>query len=218
MSATPVEPTPTPDPAPEPPTPQEPAAAAPTDPATPAKKSLEDNLASLDDDARAFVLGEVTKARNEAKNLRDRLKEAEPRLSEYDKLVEASKTDLERAQEAARVAGERATGMLRDVATAKIEAALTGVIPDVAGFIEDLNVDKFIKDDAIDADAITALRTKYAAFAPPEKPGMKPNPAQGASASPSPTLQDQIAQAQEAGDIKSAIRLKSRQALDASDN
>jgi len=203
----------------ETPAPEAPAAAAPAEPAaTPAKRSLEDLLGSLDEDARGVVLGEVSKARNEAKNLRDRLKEAEPRLSEYDKLVEASKTDLERAQEAARVAGERATGMLRDVATAKIEAALTGVIPDVAGFIEDLNVDKFIKDDAIDADAITALRTKYAAFAPPEKPGMKPNPAQGASASPSPTLQDQIAKAQEAGDIKSAIRLKSRQALDASDN
>ncbi len=48
---------------------------------------LEDLLSGLDDDARKAVLGEVTKARSEAKGLRDRLKSAEPavkRLAEIE--------------------------------------------------------------------------------------------------------------------------------------
>jgi hypothetical protein len=212
MSETPEAPAPSPDP-----TPEAPAAAAPTEPAaTPAKRSLEDLLGTLDEDARMVVLGEVSKARNEAKNLRERFKEAEPKLTEYERLVEASKSDLERAQEAAKSANDRATGMLRDVATAKLEAALTGVVPDVAGFLEDLNVDKFIADGVINTEAIAALRTKYAAFAPVQ-PGMKPNPSQGRSASPSPGINEQIAQAQAAGDTKAAIRLKAAQQLSVSD-
>lgn len=194
-------------------TPGEPAQAQPT-----TKRSLEDLLGSLDDDARSVVLGEVSKARNEAKNLRERFKEAEPKLTEYERLVEASKSDLERAQETAKAANERATGMLRDVASAKVEAALSALPDEIrTTLLEDINVDKFIKDDAVDADAINALRDKYAAFATPEKPGMKPNPAQGRSASPAPTKQEQIAQAQAAGDIKSVIRIKSAMALDNAD-
>lgn len=208
------EPTPEPPvtPQPEPTPPVEPPAAEPMAP--PAKRSLEDLLGGLDDDARAAVLGEVSKARNEAKNLRERFKEAEPKISEYERLVEASKSDLERAQEQAKAANDRAVGMLRDVATAKVEAALSGLPDEIrATLLEDINVDKFITDDTVDTEAINALRAKYAAFAPPEKPGMKPNPSQGASASPGLTLQEQIVAAQEAGDIKSAVRLKSRQAL-----
>lgn len=211
---TPEAPAPTATPAPE-----APAAAVPAEPAaTPAKRSLEDLLGSLDDEARGVVLGEVSKARNEAKNLRDRFKEAEPKLTEYERLVEASKSDLERAQEAAKAANTRATGMLRDVATAKVEAALSALPDDMrTTLLEDINVDKFIKDDTVDTEAIGALRDKYAAFAtPPAAPGMKPNPAQGRSASPSPTVAEQIAQAQAAGDLKTAIRLKSQMALDAS--
>lgn len=202
------------------PAPEAPAAAAPAEPtATPAKRSLEDLLGGLDDDARSVVLGEVSKARNEAKNLRDRFKEAEPKLTEYERLVDASKSDLERERDRANAATDRITGMLRDVATAKLETALAG-LPDEArkALLEDVNVDKFIKDDAVDAEAITAFGTRYAAFAPVEKPGMKQNPAQGRSASPAPTINEQIAQAQEAGDFKTAIRLKASQQLSASDN
>lgn len=204
---------------PEPATPA-PAAAAPSEPEQQpqAKRSLEDLLGGLDDDARSVVLGEVSKARNEAKNLRERFKEAEPKLTEYERLVEASKSDLERAQEAAKTANERATGMLRDVATAKVEAALSALPDEIrATLLEDINVDKFIKDDAIDTDAISALRTKYASFASTEKPGMKQNPAQGRSASPAQTTGEQIAQAQAAGETRTVIRLKAAQQLSASD-
>ena len=202
---------------PEQPTTEAPAAAAPTEQAAPAKRSLEDLLGGLDEDARAVVLGEVSKARGEAKNLRERLKEAEGPLAEYSRLVEASKSDLERAQEAAQKATERANGLLRVTATAKVEAALSALPDEVrATLLEDINVDRFIKDDAIDTEAIDGLRGKYAAFAAPaEKPGMRPNPSQGRSASPAPTLGEQIAQAQAAGDFKTAIRLKSAMALNA---
>lgn len=43
--------------------------------------------------------------------------------------------------------------------------------------------------------------------------GMKPNPAQGRSASPPLGLADQIAAAQKAGDIKAVLRLKAAQAV-----
>lgn len=44
--------------------------------------------------------------------------------------------------------------------------------------------------------------------------GMRPNPAQGASASPPLGLNQQIAAAEQAGDMKTAIRLKSRLLID----
>lgn len=44
-----------------------------------------------------------------AKDNMSRLKEAEPQLAEYNRLVEASKTDLERAQEEAKTFAERAS-------------------------------------------------------------------------------------------------------------
>jgi hypothetical protein len=65
----------------------------------PAKPSLEDSLASLDEQTRAFVLAEVQSARNEAKNLRTRVQEAEPIVQQWTALQEASRTDQERLQE-----------------------------------------------------------------------------------------------------------------------
>lgn len=164
-------------------------------------------------------VAEARKWEKRAKENASRLKEAEPRLSEYDRLVEASKSELERAQETAKTATDRATAMLRDVASAKLEVALAGVPEDVKkSLLEDINVDKFIQDDGVDAEAISAFGVKYAAAFPAEKSGMKQNPAQGRSASPAPSIGDQIAQAQAAGDFKTAIRLKAAQQLSASDN
>lgn len=200
---------------------QAPAAAAPAETSTPtesapAKRSLEDLLGSLDDTSRSAVMEQVRQARSEAKNLRDRLKEAEPIVADWRRLEEASKTELEKAQETAKAAAERATKAADRIVTAELRAALTGVVDDPKALIEDLNLARFRGEDGeVNEEAISALREKYAALAP--KPGMKPNPAQGKSASPAPTVHDQIAQAQAAGDMKAAIRLKSRLALDNSD-
>ena len=49
--------------------------------------------------------------------------------------------------------------------------------------------------------------------AAPVAPGMEPNPAQGRSASPPATVAEQIAAAQAAGDVKTALRLKASMAM-----
>jgi hypothetical protein len=48
-----------------------------------------------------------------------------------------------------------------------------------------------------------------------QRTGMRPNPAQGSSAAPPLTTAQRIAAAQEAGDLKTAMRLKASQALNA---
>lgn len=71
--------------------------------------------------------------------------------------------------------------------------------------------------DPSDTDAITAAITEAVTVNPrlgrPEPQGMKRNPAQGASASPPLGVNERIAAAEKAGDIKTAIRLKSGMAL-----
>lgn len=172
-------PAPTPAPAPTPvPTP------TPTPPAEPVaseqqqKRSLEDLLADLDEDKRQIVLGEVNKARGEAQGLRKRLKDAEPQLAQYQALVEASKTDADRAQEALAATEARATAANQRVARAEIKAALSGVIDNPDTIIEDLDLARFVDEAGdVDAFAVDALKQKYAAFSGRRAP--RPDPSQG---------------------------------------
>jgi len=144
-------------------------------------KSLEDLLAGLDDTARAAVLGEVHKARTEAANYRGKLRAAEPKAAEYDRLAEASKTADERAQEAVKAADTRALASMQRVARAEVKAALTGLVDDPDSIVEDLNLARFIDDDGeINDGAIAALKTKYAGFA--GKRGPRPDLSQGSGA------------------------------------
>lgn len=161
----------------------EPAAAAPGDSRpTDAKKSLEELLADLDDDRRGVILGEVSKARNEAKNLRTRLTEAEPKIAEYDRLAQASKTDAERAQEAQQAAEARATAAVQRIAKSEVKAALAGLVDDPDSIIEDLNLNRFVDADGeIDTAALTALKSKYAAFAGRRAPRPDPTQASGSN-------------------------------------
>lgn len=184
-------------------------------PPAPAKRTLESSLADLDDETRKFVLGEVTSARSEARNLRARVQEAEPIVAQFRALEEASQSAEERAQAQIKAAEERARNADRRIATAELRAALTGVVPDAAAFVEDLNVDRFIRDGDVDTEAIQALRQKYAAYAPQQQPtGPRPNRGQGGSAAGTPSVADQIAEAEKAGDHRRAIALKSQQLLD----
>lgn len=160
---------------------QTPAAAAPDKANTSAKKSLEESLAALDDDTRTFVLGEVSTARTEAKNLRDRLKAAEPKVAEYDRLAAASKTEAERALEAQNAAEARAQAAIQRVARAEVKAALAGVVDNADAIVDDLNLARFVDDDGeVDTAAIRALRDKYAGFGSPRAP--RPDPSQGSGA------------------------------------
>lgn len=75
--------------------------------------------------------------------------------------------------------------------------------------------------DPSDAAAITAAITEAVTANPrlgrPEPQGMKRNPAQGASASPPLGIAEQVAAAEKAGDLRTAIRLKSAQVLTTTD-
>lgn len=160
---------------------------------------------------------EARKWEQRAKENKAKLAEAEPIVTQWRQLEEASKSELEKAQEAARTAAEREAATLHRVAAAEIKAALTGVVPDPAALLEDLNIGRFVNGEGeIDTAAIDALRTKYAALAP--APGMRPNPAQGTSAHPPLSVRERIAEAEKAGDLRTVLRLKAGQAVEASTN
>lgn len=177
--------------------PQEPAAASPEAP-KPAeqKNSLADLLAGLDETARNAVLGEVTKARTEAANYRTKLREAEPALADYNRLVEASKTDLERAQEAAQRESMRADGLLSRAVQSEVKAlAADGFAdPSDAGAFLDLKkyatADGDVDTEAIRADLADLLLRKPHLGKVPGARTPAPNPAQGASGSGAPNMDD----------------------------
>lgn len=157
------------------------APAAQTEP----KRTLESSLTGLDDDTRRFVLDELHKARNEAQGLRTRLKEAEPKISEYDALIEASKTDLERAQEAATVANRRADSLVTRAVKAEIKAAASG-FADPSDAVAFLDPSKYAGDDGeIDTKQIAADLAALLTSKPHLGRGaqaLAPNPAQGTGA------------------------------------
>ncbi len=76
---------------------------------------------------------------------------------------------------------------------------------------------KVANTDPSDSDAITAAITEAVTANPrlgkPATPGLRPNPAQGRSASAPLSLAEQIAAAEGKGDVKSVIRLKARMAM-----
>lgn len=178
----------------EPATPEtEPQATATAPPAAPARKSLEDSLASLDEDTRKFVLGEVQSARSEAKNLRERVKEAEPIVAQWRQLEEASKTELQKAQEAATQSAERATQLVNRAVRAEIKALAADLFADPSDAAAFLDVSKYATDDGdVDTERISAdlaeLLTKKPHLGKPQQKGMPPNPAQGATAAPSSNI------------------------------
>lgn len=127
------------------------------------------------------------------------------KLDEYQRLEEASKTELEKAQTAAQAAQGDLSRLRNEVVSAKIEAALTGVVPDPAVILDDLNLAKFISDDGgVNGEAVAALRDKYAALAPAKRGGPAPNPAQGASAN-GPAQPPQLSRQDLAGMTPDAI-------------
>jgi len=157
-------------------------AEAPEAPAAPPKtQSLEELLSDLDDDRRKVILDQVGKSRSEAKNLRERLKQSEPKIAEYDRLVQASKTDQERAEEARKAAEERASSAFQRMARAEVKSALAGLVDNPDEIVDDLNLSRFVDEDGeVNADAIATLRARYAGLGGSRIP--RPDPSQGSSA------------------------------------
>lgn len=209
-------PTPTPADVVAPTAPTEPAAAAPSaPPATEQKKSLEDLLSGLDDSARATVLAEVTKARGEAANYRTKLRDLEPKAAEWDRLAEASKSELERAQEAASNSEKRAAALVDRAVRAEIKAMAADGFADPEDAAAFLDLSKYAKDGDIDTSAIKAdlgdllARKPHLGKTPISRPPA-PNPAQGAGEASASAL---IAAAEASGDSATSIRLKNQQLL-----
>ena len=107
---------------------------------------------------------------------------------------------------------------------AQIELAVFRAAGDLADPQQLLDSRAFLEKvaaiDPTDSAALTAAITAAVEANPrlgkasaPPVPGMQPNPAQGASASAPLALGDQIAAAQEKGDVRALLRLKASQVL-----
>lgn len=108
----------------------------------------------------------LAQLRNEATKERKARQALERQLSE---VQAAQMTDQERAVAEAEARGRLAasTEYATNLAAAKIEARLAGVVPDVNAVLEFLDVSKFVLEDGtVDVDKIEALRERYAAIVP----------------------------------------------------
>lgn len=113
-------------------------------------------------------------------------KDAKPAVDELEKLKAAQMSDMEKAVQEAEERGrsDAAKAYGEKIAAAKLEAALTGVVPDPSAVVEDLNLSKYVTDTGdVNAEAVTALREKFAAIAPANRP---PNLHQGRQGSTPP--------------------------------
>lgn len=204
--------------------PQTPAAAAPAPaPAKPAERSLEDSLASLDEDTRKYVLGEVARARKEAGDSRTSAK-----------ATAAAEAKAEMAQQIG-----KALGLVQDdepADPAKLTEQLTAKDAEAKQARVELAVFRAASEVGADPNLLLDSRTflnKVAGLDPADALGIAaavgeamlsnptfakgdgrrlpaPNPALGSSASGAPGLDDQIAAAAKAGDVKAQIRLQNQ--------
>ena len=174
---------------------QEPTAVVPAAPKPSEPKSLADLLAGLDDNARTAVLGEVTKARNEAANYRTKLRDLEPKAAEYDKVVESQKTAEQKAQEAAAAAQARVEALTQRAVKAEAKALASGFAdPEDAAAFLDLSKyttpDGDVDTESLRGDLADLLSRKPHLGKLPASRVPAPNPAQGTSgAGPSGTPQ-----------------------------
>lgn len=115
--------------------------------------------------------------------------EAKQKLAEYDKLVEASKSDLERLQDAVSAEKARADLLLSSAVAAKVEAQAAGLFADPSDAAAFLKLDEYAKPDGtVDSDKIKADLADLLARKPhlgrtDDVRQPKPYPGQGASGS-----------------------------------
>lgn len=160
---------------------QEPAAATP-EPASEAPPWGDDF-----DAEKAWNLVQNLRADKEKLQQRPTLSdEQKTKLSEYDRLVEASKTELERAQEAAKQEAERASSLLSRAVKSEVKALAQGFAdPEDAAAFLDLGKyatgDGDVDTESIKADLADLLQRKPHLGKSPDSRLPAPNPAQGSS-------------------------------------
>ena len=138
---------------------------------------------------------EVNKWKAAARKHEDRAKANFQAAKELETLKESQLSDTDKAVKEAEARGQAAAiaQFGQKIAAAELKAALAGLIPDPAGVIVDLNLAKFVTDTGdVDADAVAALREKYALLAP-AKNAPAPNLHQGRQG---PPVQGQITRAE----------------------
>ncbi len=129
---------------------------------------------------------EAEKWKTHARKHEQLWKDSKPAVDELEKLKAAQMSDMEKAVQEAEARGrsDAAKTYGEKIAAAKLEAALTGVVPDPSAVVEDLNLSKYVTDTGdVNAEAVTALREKFAAIAPATQP---PNLHQGRQGQPTP--------------------------------
>lgn len=201
----------------------------PPDPATSAEPSdvdgYKDLVAKLRDEVKAAKADHTPQSEKDAATiaaLKRQIKDAEPKVAEYDRLAEASKTELERAQESTAKANERVAKLIERTVQAEIKAAATGFADPsdaVAFLIKDAS--KYAGDDgeidvkAIAADVKALLESKPHLAGTAERHVPLPDPTLGARPPAVGDFDARIAEAEKAGNYSLAISLKRQKAAQA---
>lgn len=158
---------------------------------------------------------EARKWEQRAKDNMKALNEAKPKLAEYDKQVEANKTELQKAQDAATQAEEQSIALALRAVKAEVRSRAVGFVHTDVPFAY-LDASEFFDDKGeIDTTKIDAeladLLVKHPELAkPPASRVPGHNPALGSSASGEPDPEAQKAAAMKAGDWKTVMRLENQ--------
>ncbi|MFJ8027449.1 hypothetical protein [Streptomyces sp. NPDC096311] len=187
-----------------PPEPQPPA-----DPATPPSGG--------DGDPQLGPAGEKALAewKKRAKEAEQLTKDQAARLKTFE---DAQKTEAERQADALKAAETRAETATRLAVSSKVEALAAGRFQDPQDAVDALSGGSYVSEDgAVDAAAITTAlddlltRKPHWAAGEPGPRTPRPDPAQGARPGTPPNLPQRIAEAEQAGNTKLALALKTQQ-------
>jgi hypothetical protein len=194
-------------PPPVPAAPPEPPPAA--DPATPPEGG--------DGDPALGPAGEkaLTEWKKRAKEAEQLTKDQAARLKTFE---DAQKTEAERQADALKAAQDRAEKATRLAVASKVEALASGRFQDPQDAVDALSGGSFVSEEgAVDAEAITAAledlltRKPHWAAGEPGPRTPRPDPAQGARPGTPPNLSQRIAEAEQSGNTRLVMALKTQQ-------
>lgn len=164
-------------------------------------------------DAGKKALAEERKGRREAEK---RAKDLERQLRATEKGKAGTETEAEQAAAKATAADERATKMTARAVRAEVRALAADGFADPDDAAAFLELGSYADDDGeIDTQAIKDDLTDLLKRKPhlAKRKGPKPDPSQGARGGGAPSLDQQIADAEKAGDSRLAISLKNQKLL-----
>ncbi|MEU1496996.1 hypothetical protein [Streptomyces sp. NPDC005732] len=189
--------------------PATPDAQPPADPAKPPEGG--------DGDPQLGPAGEKALAewKRRAKDAEQLSKDQAARLKTYE---DAQKSEAERQADALKAAETRAEAATRLAVSSKVEALAAGRFQDPQDAVDALSGGSYVSEDgAVDAAAITTAlddlltRKPHWAAGEPGPRTPRPDPAQGARPGAPPNLNQRIAEAEQAGNTKLALALKTQQ-------